>query len=303
VDGGEAFFVRWCTRRNVGWVLGCVSFALLTWTLAASAQHAAVIAVRPDVPDLYTYPLARHVVAMTLLGSLAVLVAQTLLGRGRRATAAVVLAATAAGPMTVLAAPVTSSLAAPGSMDTVWWWHLSVASAALAVLAGWTAAVGAWQMARDDGATVGPSDEYVFLLVGLLGFAGCWNFAWQLQESPGALPAAGWALIAAGVAVAVRHASKRTVATIVALTAAALGATAWAYLRKGGWPGVAGWELSQSPVILSARVVAVLALAPLTGLVLRAHRGRSRIATSSTCSVIGKRSKTRSDARSQPAST
>ncbi len=276
VEARGPFWVRWGTRRIAGWFLGAASLAALTWGLASTAQQAAVVAARPATAELYTYSLGGHVAGMTLLGCVAVVVAAALVRRGRRAMAATALAATAAGPMTLIAAPVRWSLVAPTSMDTVWWWHVVVAAAVFVVLAGWTVAATAndGPPATRGGAAVVPSDAAVFVLVTAAGFASCWNFAWHLQESPGALPALGWAALAAGAVVAVAGGTWRTGTTLLPLVAAALGVMAWAYLRDGGWPGVAGWEFNgmESPVVLSARVVVVTAGAPLLGLILRGVR-------------------------------
>lgn len=269
-----AFWVRWGIRRTAGWLLGAAALGVLTWVLAAAAQHAAVVAARRESADLSTYSLGGHVAGMTLLGCMAVLVSSALVRQRHRVMAAAVLAATAVGPMTLIAAPVRWSLVAQSSMDTVWWWHLAIAVVVITVLAGWTAAV---TTEREEpaptavGSRTAVSDEAVFLLVTVVGFAGCWNFAWHLQESPGALPALGWAALAAGGAVAVARGPWRTGAILIPLIAAALGVMAWAYLREGGWPGVAGWEFNgmESPVVLSARVAFVMAAAPFLGLTLR----------------------------------
>jgi hypothetical protein len=294
VETSGPFWVRWGIRRTAGWPLGAAALGALTWALAAAAQHAAVVAARPETADLYTYSLGGHVAGMTLLGCAAVLVASALVRQRHRVMAGAVLAGTAAGPMTLIAAPVRWSLVAPNSGDTVWWWHLAIGAVVFAVLAAWTVTVATAQVVP-VGTASGPrsavSDEAVFFLVAAVGFACCWNFAWHLQESPGALPALGWAALVAGVAVAFARAQWRTCAILIPLIAAALGVMAWAYLRDGGWPGVAGWEFNgmESPVVLSARVTFAVAAGPLLGLGLRGLRlvinRRSAPATASRAAV------------------
>jgi hypothetical protein len=141
----------------------------------------AVVTARPT--DIPTYSLLGHVAAVTSLGFLVVLTAANLVWTRHRLMAAVVLAATAAGPMTVIAVPVTRSLVAGSSMDTVWWWHVIVAATVLLVLVGWTSFV----VKANSGnfADAPPVASRAFLDVAfasavLVALAVCWNHAWQL---------------------------------------------------------------------------------------------------------------------------
>jgi hypothetical protein len=270
-------------RRIAGWLIGSAALATLVGVLAAVAQDTAVRAAEPMIaeqlnrvgatpPDLLTLPtysLAGHVAAMTLLGAVAVLVASTLVSQGHRLLAALVLVGAAWGPMTVVAVPLRAGLIAASSSDTVWWWHVVVGGAVLVVLAVWTIVV---TPEHAGGILNVPFVGSLFLVVAAVSFLICWNNVWELQESPGPLPSLGWALLAAGLAAIGTRATWRVLVPAVLLTAGALGVAALAYLRQGGWPGVAGWEFNgmESPVILSARVVLVLAVALVPGLLLGA---------------------------------
>jgi hypothetical protein len=253
----------------IGWVAGAAALAAVTAALASVAQHAAVVAARPETADLYTYSLVGHVAAITLLGCAAVFVASVLRSQGHLVLSAVVVVATGFGTMTVVAVPLRWSLVASSSGDTVWWWHLVVGTVVVAVLGVWCHVVA--PAPTPDAPRRRPSPDMLFVLVATVAFVGCWNFSWQLQESPGVLPALGWAALAAGGAVAASTASWRVPLVALVLTGVALAVMAWAYLRQGGWPTVAGWEFNgmESPVVLSARVCAVALAGPVAGALLR----------------------------------
>ncbi|HWA66688.1 MAG TPA: hypothetical protein VG899_10020 [Mycobacteriales bacterium] len=266
------FAGRVSKRRAFAWPVGALALAAYVATLTAIAQHTAVSAF----PGLPTYSLTGHVAAMVLLGCASVLVAATLWRQAHPAMAALVLAATAAGPMVLVAVPIRGSFVAPTSMDTVWWWHVVVAGCVLALLLLWTLAVVAPPAGERPPRPLlaFASDTAVFTVVAAVGFVVCWNHSWALLESVGGLPALGWALLAAGSTVAVRHANRRTCALIVASLAVAIGLMALVYLDRGGWPQVAGWEYDgmESPVVLSAQVAIVAAAGPALGIALRAVR-------------------------------
>ena len=92
---------------------GAGIFGALVGGLGWLAQHneriyyARTVAGAPDLGE--TYSLLGHAVAMALLATFAVGVASSLALRSARILAAVVLVATAAGPMTVIAAPLDES--------------------------------------------------------------------------------------------------------------------------------------------------------------------------------------------------
>lgn len=94
----------------------------------------------------------------------------------------------------------------------------------------------------------------------IVGFLVTFGRSFALQESVGAVPAVGWAVLATGIAVAASRGWRVGVASS-ALAAAALAILYGAHHRKRGWPGVAGWEFSgmQSPVVLSASVAVLSA--------------------------------------------
>ena len=271
------------SRRLVAaWAAGAGALALLVGGLAAAAQHLAVVTDGEYADE--THSLAGHVATMVLLGCLAVAVARALVRTGSPLLAGGVLAATAVGPMTVVAVPVRASMVAPTGMDTRLWWHAVVATAVLTVLAGWLGAVllagrRAGRPVRDPasrsaGRGRGPSDDAVAAVVGVVGFAACWNHSWQLQESPGVAPSLGWAVLAAGTAVAAARGRRWSALALFVGAGVVLGTMAASYLRPGGRPGVAGWEFRgmQSPVVLSAGVAAVVLAGPFVGLAVRAAR-------------------------------
>jgi hypothetical protein len=88
--------------------------------------------------------------------------------------------------------------------------------------------------------------------------------------SPGPAPLLGWGLLTAAVVVLVRR-SSRMADALLAFGGAGLarGVMSLVYLRDGGWPGAAGWELIQPPIVLSVPTALLLLAAPLLGLALR----------------------------------
>jgi hypothetical protein len=214
---------------------------------------------------------------MVLLGALAVTVAATLVVSRRRVLAGLVLVSIALGPMTLVATPVRAALVPVSYMDTRLWWHAVVGAVVVAVLAGWTGAVVSRLSALPT--TPGsvepvrarfPSEGVLVFALIAVGFIVSWNKSFVLQESVGVLPSAGWAVLAAGMAVAVAHRGWRVGAATLALAGAALVTMFGAYHRDSGWPGVAGWEFGgmQSPVVLSTTVAAMMLIAAPVGVVL-----------------------------------
>lgn len=128
----------------LGAVTATAGIALLDGGIAWSAQQAGLRFMAAEDPGslaIYSvgmYSVGRHVAAMVLLAALTVAVSVVLARAGHRGAAVAVLAAVVAGPMTVIAAPVSAALIAANDQDTLIWWHLVVGVPQFAVLAGVT---------------------------------------------------------------------------------------------------------------------------------------------------------------------
>jgi hypothetical protein len=277
ITTGEYFWTRWgwTGRLVAAWGAGAVALGALVAGLAATGQHAAQADARAQgVGGIYTYSLAEHVSAMVLLGVLAVAVAVILDRRDARLLAALALLGAAAGPMTLVAAPAWSGLVRTSAMDTRAWWHAVVATAVLALLGSWAhwveQALPAPPQIR-SAARSGPSRGALFTVLAALLFVVFWNKSWQLQESPGVVPALGWALLVAALVVAASRAALPVRVVLVVLSAAVPAVLFLAYHRESGWPGVAGWEFNgmQSPVITSTSIVMCLLAAVPVGVTFR----------------------------------
>ncbi|HEY4314471.1 MAG TPA: hypothetical protein VGO19_03065 [Actinomycetes bacterium] len=169
-------------------------------------------------------------------------------------------------------------------MDTQTWWHAVVALGVLAVLGSWTLWVErALPVPSSVGsaAAPGPSRAAVFTMLAAVLFVVFWNKSWELQESPGVVPALGWSLLVAALVVAGSRAAPRVRVALVVLSAAVPALLFLAYHREGGWPGVAGWEIDsiQPPVITSTSIVVCLLAAVPVGVAvhLLARPRRSRV--------------------------
>jgi hypothetical protein len=281
ITTGNPFWLRlgqhsgWSRDLVLAWVGGAAGLAILVGGLAAAAQHEAQVNARAQgLGGTYTYSLTGHVTAMVLAGALAVTVAVTLVQSGRRVLAGLVLVAVALGPMTLVATPLRAALVPVSYMDTRLWWHAVVGAAVVAVLAGWTWAVAhhlpappARSPGTDAARTRFPSETILVFALIVVGFLVTWGRSFALQESVGVVPAAGWAVLAAGMVMATAFRGWRVSVASIALAVALLVTMYGAYHRDGGWPGVAGWEFGgmQSPVVLSAGVAALLLLAAPVG--------------------------------------
>jgi hypothetical protein len=279
---GEPFWMRsgLSGKQLTCGVAGASVVGTFVLLITEAAQRTAAADARADgIGSLYTYSAGAHVVAMVAVAALAVMVTVTLWRSGSRAMAGAVVVGAAAGPMAVVAAPIRPGLMAPTSMDTLWWWHVLVTCALTLLIGGWLFGLNA--VRRRDGVgrpELSPVrwDASIFLVTAALAFTVVWNHSWQLQESPGALPALGWALLSAGLVVAAARSSRKRAVSTIALSVLTLLALSHAYTRPGGWPGVAGWELKgmESPVVLSSRVEVVLLAAGVLGLVIGVVRSR-----------------------------
>lgn len=254
---------------------GIAAWAQLTARRQVSARHVAAIA---------QYSLDRHLLAMLSLSLFTVGLACTLIRTRQSLLAAVLLIAVAAGPMTILAAPVGPALITANSGNTVWWWHTVVQGGQLLILGAWT-----WWATRClhgrriftvafvDPAL--PEQHHGVVSCGLLSglYVAVMVTAQILTrtsdgaESPGLLVMAGWAMLGAAGAVVVLQSSWWPMSgTVMVGTVLMLGMMYDAYYRPGGWPGVAGWENGlEPPIVLSFSTSACVLAGPLAGTVLR----------------------------------
>jgi hypothetical protein len=272
------------------WVAGGSAFAVLVGILAFAAQREGRRVAASNGYELAPYSLSAHVLAMLTLAVLAVTIAVALVRSGSRACAVAVLAATAAGPMTIVAVPVRWSLVADSAMDTAAWWHAVVAGAVTALLTAWTVAVAGALPARPSPGVPqaeprhpSPSTGVLLALLTLLAAAGSFLVSPEVgNEHPGVITIVGWSVLSgAGLIVAARSRRSGTALSVLALSVAAVLAMRAAYVREGGWPGVAGWEFNgmQSPVVLSTVTAVALLMAPIVGGAVRgasARRNRPR---------------------------
>jgi hypothetical protein len=273
-----------------GSVPAILAVALLDGGVAWSAQRAGIQALAAaDAGPPWTYPLGRHVLAMVLLAVLTVAVSSGLRRAGFQVLGFAVLVGVVAGPMTVIAAPVRGSLITAGDGDTRLWWHLLVGGAQLTILLaadGWVT-----RCRRVEGAVSGSPDRPPLLVRSgwsVFGVFAATAVTVQVvampnpgtSEHPGLAAILGWAALGAGLAVLVARSSRNSAPAWSLLAAGiVLGALAVAYVRPGGWPGVAGWEFMgmQPPVILSPAAELVLLAGPLLGLLVQARRITARI--------------------------
>ncbi len=274
-----ARFMGSSPRRLVAWFAGAAVLGTLVAALTTAAQDMARQQVRAmGLGDGSFYSLSEHVLAMTLIGILAVTASVWLWQTGSWGAGLLVLAGVAAGPMTVVAAPISTRLVADGNQDTVGWWHLVVGGAVVAVLVSWTTAVVRLSTSRPPRRPWTLFRRPVTVEVALVLVAG--SAAWTSMglarsiggENPGFLVILGWAALAAGVALGISRA-RSWQAPVVAwgLEILIILMLHQAYDRDGGWPGVAGWELNgmESPVVFSREVVLPLLFAPALGVLLR----------------------------------
>ena len=263
-------------RAAVGSLLAALALGALVVALALVAQAAADgAAVSAHYPAPSHDSVTMHAFAMVGLGGFAVAVSVALCRLGWALLAAPVLLGVTLGPMTLVAVPVRSSLINAEGSDTTGTWHLVVGAVVLALLSSWT-----WWMVR--------CLDFVPLERRASSFAG-WPLALfaasflaalvvhqQLPEqvnTPASSAVTGWELLAAGTAVAVAVAVKARAAVWSLLgISAALGLIALAYTNPGGWPGVAGWETIQPPIITCWVSTLTVLFAPIAGLLARPLR-------------------------------
>jgi hypothetical protein len=260
----------------VGSLLAALALGALVVALGLVAQAAADGAA---VSAHYAPPshesVTMHAIAMVGLGAFAVAVAVALCRLGWVLIAAAVLLGVTLGPMTLVAVPVRSSLINAEGSDTTGTWHLVVGAVVLALLSSWT-----WWTVRCLDSV--PLERRASSFAGwpLALFAASFLAALavhqQLPEqvnTPAGSAVTGWELLAAGTVVAVAVAVKARAAVWCLLgISAALGLIALAYTNPGGWPGVAGWETIQPPIITCWVSTLTVLVAPIAGLLARPLR-------------------------------
>lgn len=257
----------WLSRLGLGSLLAAAVLGVTTGGMSLAAQHMADPAALRE-----RYPVTLHVLAMIAVAGLSVAVAAALARRGLPLVAGLVLVGSAAGPMTVVAVPVRASLVDEATLrDTRMWWHVVVAALLTAVLVGWT-----WWADRclNTRTTERPASDgsplaaaALFAVVAAAGLSAYFLIPPQSNE-PVMRAVVGWALLAAGIAVAAGFARTLRVSLgFLVGVAAAAGLLFLAYTRLGGWPGVAGWEYDgmESPIITSVASTVMMFAAPLIG--------------------------------------
>jgi hypothetical protein len=270
----------WAGPLAAGIALAALAVATLDGGIAYWAKHAGdAYGITQGVGPGYGYSWLGHVVAMLLLASFTVAVTVGLAMGGSSVLAFVVLAAVAVGPMTVVAAPVTVPLMLAESEPAQLWWRLLVAAVQWTILAAaawwWIRCLRAHRRAlgtRQPATSIGSAPIIVSLVAGLVIAAELLVQPFVMGQSPRPLPLLGWAALTAATTLLVSR-SDRLQTAVLAFGGAgsALGMMSVAYLRDGGWPGVAGWEWSsiQSPVVVSFPTALVLLSAPLLGRIAR----------------------------------
>jgi hypothetical protein len=241
--------------------------------LAQRAGQAYSAAQGIDSGYLYSLPL--HVASMLAVSALAVMIAAVLNLAGHRLLAALVVLGAVAGPLTLVAAPISSTLIRTDSMDTVAGWHLFIGGLQLLILSTSTWWTSRCLMRRDFSARLDLADESISGAI-LYAAVGACCLAAQVPamgnlsgERPMLVVATGWSLLIAGVTVVLASVPRwRPVLLVTIGCAVVVLLMGVAYLRPGGWPGVAGWEFNgmESPVILSWANVPLFLLSPSAGL-------------------------------------
>ncbi|GLY29000.1 hypothetical protein [Kineosporia sp. NBRC 101731] len=276
-----------------GALVATASLALLVGSISWRGQHAARSwwAAQGIADGLELESLPLHTAAMTGTGLIAIAAAVLLVTRGRVALAVAALIGAVAGPMTLVAAPLSESfLRDDDSYDTTYTWHLVVGAALAGLLA-----TGTWWTSRrlghagvlsDHETSGGPprslSDSSLFVIVAGV----CLTAQVPMMgnpERPALVVATGWALLVAGCTVAGTSLNGWQTGLATLSCAAVLLLMALAYLRIGGWPGVAGWELlGQPPVILTSVSAVSFAAGPVLGFLTTVPRRRAAHLSSQT---------------------
>jgi len=276
ISSDDPFWRGDSMARATPWLAGAAAFGAVVGAFAWLAQHneqvyyVRTIPGAPGLGELYSLPL--HVLAMTLLATFAVSVAASLASQGGRTLAALTLAATAAGPMAVIAAPLDESAYSQFTSPSLAW-QASVAAGLAVLLAAWTVWVVRRAGAPSGSRPAGPiHDTTVFAGLFAAGFGVAMLLRPDTPETPSFLTIACWTVLSATAAIALWRARGVRSLGISVLPALTLGAMYLAYFRPGGWPGVAGWELWTSPIVFGIPSVAMSLSLPIAVWAVRAAR-------------------------------
>ena len=264
------------SRAAMGSLLAAVALGALVVAVALVAQGAADrTALARHYPATSHDSVTLHALAMVGVGALAVGVALALCRLGWVVIAVPVLLGVALGPMTIVAAPVRNSLVSADGSDTTGLWHLAVGAAVVAILSVWT-----WWTARCLGPV--PVERRASSFAGwpLALFVASFLVALEVYQrlpeqanAPAASAVTGWEVLAAGLVVVVAVAvNARAVSWSLLGVGASLGLIVLAYSRTGGWPGVAGWETIQPPIITCWVSTVTVLVAPIAGVFARPLR-------------------------------
>ncbi|MDP9166184.1 MAG: hypothetical protein M3O32_09005 [Actinomycetota bacterium] len=260
----------------MGSLIAAVALGALVAAVAVVAQGAADrTALARHYPPASHASVTLHALALVSIGAFAVGVAVALSRLGWVVIAVPVLLGVALGPMTIVAAPAANSLINPEGSDTTALWHLVVGAAVLAILSVWT-----WWTARCLGPV--PVERRASSFAGwpLALFVASFLVALEVHQhlpeqanAPAASAVTGWEVLAAGLVVVVAIAvAARAVAWSLLGIGASLGLIVLAYSRTGGWPGVAGWETIQPPIITCWVSTVTVLVAPIVGIFARPLR-------------------------------
>ena len=253
-------------------------WAACVFLLVASLSTAAEWSANPATTGTQA-PVALHALAMTAVAALCVGVATALARQRHPELAALVVVATAVGPMTLVAVPLLPALVAPNDSDTVLTWHAGIAVMLVGLLGIWTRQlVEVLELEPPAPPTllnrVVPGAVFAFAV--LASDVAYWLIPEQ-SNVPVFRAVLGWGVLAAGIVVCVGWSRSRGAALLALLGSAFVLLTVTAaYTRVGGWPAVAGWERDgmQSPIITSWASTVTLLAAPVVGLAVLVVRRR-----------------------------
>jgi hypothetical protein len=279
ITSPEPFWTRMGLSRQVAaaWLVPAGVLAALAWWLATTARRAGLTYVQGFGEDGFgpPHPLLGHVIAMTLVGGVAVALAATFVRAENPLIASAVLLGAAGGPMTAMAAPIRTSLIEHNGETAAAWWRILVTGMVFAVLAGWTAVVtcalrGRALRGRPAALSSRIAGGGVFVALALTAYAVNIGMVGESTQHPAVLTNAGWAVLLAGLVCAASYGPWWSACFSWGFAGAALGVMYLAYERDGGWPGVSGWEVAgQPPIVLSAWITLLLVASIPVALALR----------------------------------
>jgi hypothetical protein len=236
--------------------------------LAVVAQHRWADEFGPDVSESLNSPVASHALVMVALCWLLVVVARALWGAGGgRVLAIVVVLVGAFGPMSLAAVPAFATVFDDRVMAP--WWP-----AALALV--WTVlaiASALWSLRWFPVTGSGSWLERHRWIVGLVAIVTVYAVSSTVSDfwlDPGhtdldAQMQLGWIVLSAGLVTGAATTSSRGMRIVMVLLAPAVSGGLYLAYNTGGWPGVAGWEGTQSPLYSTIGVGVLVCAAPLVG--------------------------------------